>query len=343
MADPLLPEQEVFARRFAQRTGLDLNVVRAWLLSEQSGSAARYYQGRGFYDWLNIGITDSGPMGAGYSAWRDPTTAADASAAWLQGRQAIPGFGSASAGVRGIAAAAGGSPAQQIQAIQHSGWASSGYPNLASVYTEVSGQTAGEATAGAPVRPPRPLTAAGGGGGGGVFGDITGILSGGLSTAFGGSWLGFLGGNPISTVVDFLKMALWLVQPANWLRMVEFATGMLLMLLGLVGLGVMLVQRSGMVGQAAGVASALPGPVGAAGKAVTAVRSPARAARRSVRAREQRERSQRRFEERQAATKKQMRLAEEGRQAHVADLEQERRRRAAEREFAPGELDEVPF
>lgn len=39
-------------------------------------------------------------------------------------------------------------------------------------------------------------------------------------------------GQLISSVVDFLKWIAWLFNPINWLRMVEFVTGLILLLVG---------------------------------------------------------------------------------------------------------------
>jgi hypothetical protein len=113
-------------------------VIGAWLLAEESGGAATARQSAGNNDWLNIGYTDSATYGAADSVWSDPTTAANATAGWLQGQNTIPGYGTASAGVQAILATAGQAPAAQVSAIQQSGWASSGYPDLPSLYSEIA-------------------------------------------------------------------------------------------------------------------------------------------------------------------------------------------------------------
>lgn len=138
MPSRFTPGQVIFIDRFATNTGLDKNVVAAWVYSEQNGSAAQYYENKKFFNWLNIGVTDSGSYGTGNSFWSSPVSAADASATWLQGGY-IPGFGYASSGIRRIAQTAGMSPLAQISAIQNSGWASSHYPNLPSVYASLAG------------------------------------------------------------------------------------------------------------------------------------------------------------------------------------------------------------
>jgi hypothetical protein len=132
--------QAQFASRLAAQTGLDPQVISAWLLAEESGSAAKSRQSANNNNWLNIGYTDSGTYGAGDSIWANPGTAADATAGWLKGQNTIPGYGPASAGIRAVLATAGQAPAAQVAALQHSGWASSGYPNLPALYQQAAGR-----------------------------------------------------------------------------------------------------------------------------------------------------------------------------------------------------------
>ena len=134
----LAPAQQQFASRLAADTGLDPQVISAWMLAEESGGAATARQSAGNNDWLNIGYTDTGTFGAGDGVWRDPVGAADATAGWLKGQNTIPGYGTASAGIRAILRSAGQSPQAQIAAIQQSGWASSGYSDLPALYQQVS-------------------------------------------------------------------------------------------------------------------------------------------------------------------------------------------------------------
>jgi hypothetical protein len=134
----LTSAQQTFASRLAADTGLDPGVVSAWLLAEESGGAAQSRQAAGNNDWLNIGYTDSGTYGSSDSVWSDPSTAADATAGWLKGQNTIPGYGTASAGIQGILNTVGQSPEAQIAALQGSGWASSGYPSLPSLYSQVT-------------------------------------------------------------------------------------------------------------------------------------------------------------------------------------------------------------
>jgi hypothetical protein len=126
------PNQQKFIATYSKMTGLHPGVVSAQVAAEEPVGAHSGYHGT--QDWLNIGITDSGPMGAGNPAWRDPVAAAKLSANWVAGRTSIPGFGRASSGIRSILSTAGQSPQAQISALQRSGWASSGYPSLGSLY-----------------------------------------------------------------------------------------------------------------------------------------------------------------------------------------------------------------
>jgi hypothetical protein len=135
----LTSAQQTFAGRLAADTGLDAGVVSAWLLAEESGGAAVSRQAANNNDWLNIGYTDSGTYGSADSIWSDPSAAADATAGWLKGQNTIPGYGTASSGIQSILSTAGQPPQTQISALQNSGWASSGYPSLASLYQQVVG------------------------------------------------------------------------------------------------------------------------------------------------------------------------------------------------------------
>lgn len=128
--------QKAFAAELQAKTGLDPGVIAAWMAAEEPVGATSGYAGT--QDWLNVGITDSGPEGAGNSVWQSPVTAADATAQWLAGTWSDPGFGTASAGIQAILKSVSGGAAAQIAAIQSSGWASSGYPDLPSLYQQYS-------------------------------------------------------------------------------------------------------------------------------------------------------------------------------------------------------------
>jgi hypothetical protein len=127
--------QQAFASELSKKTGLDIDVVLAWMRAEQPpGSAAAP---NGTNNWLNIGSTDSGFYGGSNPAWTNPVAAADQTASWLQGGSTV-GYGNASAGIQGILpAAVGASGQEQIAAIQSSGWASGGYPLIQEIYNDV--------------------------------------------------------------------------------------------------------------------------------------------------------------------------------------------------------------
>ena len=134
----LTTDQQQFATRLAADTGLSTQVVAAWMLAEESGGAAQSRQAASNNDWLNIGYTDSGTYGSSDSIWSNPVTAADATAGWLKGQDTIPGYGRAAAGIQAIMQTAGQSPQAQMAAIENSGWASGGYPELAQLFAQVS-------------------------------------------------------------------------------------------------------------------------------------------------------------------------------------------------------------
>jgi hypothetical protein len=121
--------QEQFAARLAQLTGLDPRVISAWELAEESSGAAQRRQAAGNFNWLNIGYFDSGAGRIAFDeAFKDPITAAEQTARFLQGK-----WGGASARIRAILATAGQDPQQQISAIAASDWASSHYGNGANL------------------------------------------------------------------------------------------------------------------------------------------------------------------------------------------------------------------
>ncbi|WP_249009101.1 hypothetical protein [Conexibacter sp. DBS9H8] len=131
--------QQQFASTLVAQTGLNPAVVSAWLLAEESGSAAQARQAANNNDWLNVGYTDSGTVGAADAVWSNPVSAATATAQWLEGQASIPGYATASSGIQAILSTVGASPQAQISALQSSGWASSRYPDLPSLYAQVTG------------------------------------------------------------------------------------------------------------------------------------------------------------------------------------------------------------
>jgi hypothetical protein len=143
--------QRIFGSELTARTGLDPGVVTAWMLAEESGTAATARQWADNHDWLNIGYADTATFGAGDTIWTSPVDAADATAGWLQGQDTVPGYGTASQAIQAILQTAGQPPAAQIQALQTSGWASSGYPDLPALYATVTGSSATAVPVSAPI------------------------------------------------------------------------------------------------------------------------------------------------------------------------------------------------
>lgn len=139
--------QKRFIKSLSARTGLNQRVVAAWVFSEMNGGAARGYEKRGYYNWLNIGHTDSGNLGlTGDRTWRSPESAAKATSDFLRGRKYGPG-----PGIRKIINYAGKSPERQISAIANSGWATSSYEKgstLRSIYSGLGNQFAGQPSRG---------------------------------------------------------------------------------------------------------------------------------------------------------------------------------------------------
>lgn len=118
--------QVLFSYYLAQLSGLDVNLIKAWVLAEMSGGYARARQTEGNHNWLNIGYFDSLSGDGAFQdiprVWTDPQSAARASQAFLQGD-----FLGASPGIQRILSTAGRSVETQIRSISTSGWASSGY------------------------------------------------------------------------------------------------------------------------------------------------------------------------------------------------------------------------
>jgi hypothetical protein len=118
--------QVQFSYQLAAVSGLDVNVIKAWCLAEESSSHATKREREHNHNWLNIGYYDSLGGGGAFQKvkrlWADPISAANTSDAFLEGRI----FG-ASGGIQDILMYAGASPDSQIAAIASSGWASSAY------------------------------------------------------------------------------------------------------------------------------------------------------------------------------------------------------------------------
>lgn len=229
--------QQIFSLVLASEAKLNPNVVAAWVLNEQSGSAAAYYQngpafygGKPYNNWLNIGVTQAsdetnGLHGTTSSIWSDPVQAAQATAKWIATGQGVPNWARSSS----VDLKPGGSPAEQIAAIQGSGWASGGETALPSLYNEIVGagglqitDQQKNAVIGYATKPNF----------GGLLDNPVSLLT-----------LGIAGtpGSPVSSVVNTVSGAVSgtaslvgaLTNPATWIRVGKFAFGSVLMFMGL--------------------------------------------------------------------------------------------------------------
>jgi len=114
----MTPGQHIFAHQLAAKTHLDGAVVKAWVLAETSGSAARHREALHNHNWLNWGYFDSSKTPTN-AVWRSPKNSANAIAKTIMYRSQF----------RGIRNSAGKNRETQIRAIVKSGWAASGYDN----------------------------------------------------------------------------------------------------------------------------------------------------------------------------------------------------------------------
>jgi hypothetical protein len=128
--------QEQFVARLSQLTGMNPRVAGAWVLAEESGSAATARQAANNYNWLNIGYFDSGAGKIAFDqAFSNPVSAAEQTARFLEGK-----WGGASSSIRAILNTVHQDPQTQMQAIADSDWASSHYgggANLRGTFDEL--------------------------------------------------------------------------------------------------------------------------------------------------------------------------------------------------------------
>lgn len=122
----LKPDAQTFVNRLSRDTGLSTQVIAGWVMAETSG----WDTTNGANNWLNVGSFDSGFAGGGANVWTDPTTAADATAAFITGKPVngiSPPLGGGDPTIQAIIRSAGASIEAQVQAIQNSNWAGSHY------------------------------------------------------------------------------------------------------------------------------------------------------------------------------------------------------------------------
>jgi hypothetical protein len=95
--------QAQFVEELSKKTGMDANVIAAWVYNEENGSAAPSRESANNNNWLNIGYTDSGQQGtSGSLRHSGAVAAADATAAWLKGDLSVPRFGNCAPGITAI-------------------------------------------------------------------------------------------------------------------------------------------------------------------------------------------------------------------------------------------------
>lgn len=128
---PTLSKQQgkFLASLYKNAPNLDPQFLKGWLIAENPAGAKSTPQ-HGNQNWLNIGNTDSKFYSQG-GAYSNPVQAGKNTARWLKGQWSMPGFGRASQGIIDFANSHGRE--NNIRALQKSGWASSGYPNLESI------------------------------------------------------------------------------------------------------------------------------------------------------------------------------------------------------------------
>ena len=150
----LSPNQRRFIQGYASASGIDPRLIAAQLIAEEP-AGANAPVGHNDQNWLNIGNTDSRWF-PGAAAWKDPYRAGRRSALWTRGKLSVPGFGRAAPGIVAFSRTSGQPLQSQIRALQHSGWASSGYPNLGSLVQQVGGVGVDAAQAGPVASPGQP-------------------------------------------------------------------------------------------------------------------------------------------------------------------------------------------
>jgi hypothetical protein len=130
-----------FANTLAKDSGLDVNVILAWMANEQGFGADPGHAEVGLNNWLNVGITGKTPdtwYGVDNPAWSNPITAANETYYWMTGH-AIQDYGAPGSKITAIPATAGKSVEEQLAAITSSGWASGGETVIHNLYTEIVG------------------------------------------------------------------------------------------------------------------------------------------------------------------------------------------------------------
>jgi Lysozyme like domain len=166
---------------------------------------------------------------------------------------------------------------------------------------------------------------------------------GGTVVTTGGGAAGAGGLLGLGEAAAFFGAALWLLDRNTWLRIVEFVTGSVMMLVGVIGLAVTLLARTDTAQAVAESTRVLPGPAGVAARGVALAGRPKRAIRRETRE-YARARTTPSPEQRRAEIRARARQRELDRQA-AEDERRKVRARATDRRLrvVNDKYDEVPF
>lgn len=133
--------QNAFINTLTELSGMDKYVIMAWVIAEMgygNSSSAQQRESERYYNWLNVGIPESGRTSVAMGrTWGDPVRAARATNDFLRNRRFGP-----SPLIQQIIKTAGKSPQDQLASIYNSDWASSRYnggADLVSIYNSITG------------------------------------------------------------------------------------------------------------------------------------------------------------------------------------------------------------
>jgi hypothetical protein len=136
VSSALSKSQRAFVAELSGQTGLDPDVLAAWVRNEEG--TRKKPLGHDDNNWLNVGWTDKGPVkGTKLKGWKSAAGAAKMTAQWMAGTGAMSkAWGPAASGIKRILGTKGKGAAAQMDAIGSSGWASGGEQLLRSLYSK---------------------------------------------------------------------------------------------------------------------------------------------------------------------------------------------------------------
>jgi hypothetical protein len=139
---PLTEGQKTFGAELAKLTGIDPQVIGAWMLKEQSWDYAEGYEKANYHNWLNIQpvqVGGSESIDSHDPAFNDPKTGARITADFIKGKDYTPGGGASDELAAQIAALPNaGSAEQQAAALGASVW---GTGDISGTMPLVTGET----------------------------------------------------------------------------------------------------------------------------------------------------------------------------------------------------------